>query len=415
MVGARRLAKVYLAAASSFAVAIVLSQHPALYHASKVTAHFIGARGVDAAVALNNRVLTPSWHAFQTRIAEEMRPAPNAMRMAQAPSRAAAPVAARVAEITPPHVEMPVHITPPTLRPPIVDYAPQVADQSAPSTAAEPEPQTADQAQRTQSRPVELANNIPAAPKMSLAPEVSQVPAQKPALPPSVANTPPPDIAPPSQVELTRVAQHVKDSLTSDMLANFDLFLFVSKAATAPVGQRMYVFQKQSGDDLALLYNWPVSTGREKFEIAPNGTNAPSFTPAGYYELDPKRMYTHHFSGQWHQPMPHAMFFNWMDHGYQTGLAIHGAAPEDIKFLGSRSSAGCIHLSPQNASLLYNLIRTQFKGDVPKFAFDKHTATMANDGVLMHDAHGNLQMAQGYKVLVYVENYGGENVVAALF
>jgi len=26
-----------------------------------------------------------------------------------------------------------------------------------------------------------------------------------------------------------------------------------------------------------------------------------------------------------------------------------------------------------------------------------------------------VQLAQGYKVLVFIENYGGENVVAALF
>lgn len=223
------------------------------------------------------------------------------------------------------------------------------------------------------------------------------------------------EIPPLSQAELTRVAAHVKDSLTSDMLANFDLFLFVSKAANGPLGQRMYVFQKQAGGDLAMLYDWPVSTGREKFEIAANGTKAASFTPAGYYELDPQRMYMNYYSGQWHQPMPHAMFFNWENHGYQTGLAIHGIAPEDVKFLGTRASAGCVHLAPQNAALLFNLIRTQYKGEVPKFAYDKHTATLANDGVLMHDSHGKLQMAQGYKVIVFIEDYRGENAVAALF
>jgi lipoprotein-anchoring transpeptidase ErfK/SrfK len=409
MVGVRRLAKIYLMAASSFAVAIVLSQHPALYHATKVTAGFIGKHGADAAVALNDRVLKPGWHAFQTRIAEEMRPSSNAMRTAQAPAAKPLPqpamprIVPRVAEITPPQVDAHVRIAPPVLRPPIVETPPQITAQTTPQQTTVPS-----------APPQELANNLPS--KMTLAPEAARAPAQKPSLPPAIANTPPPvDIAPPSQAELTRVAQHVRDSLTSDMLANFDLFLFVSKAQNGPVGQRMYVFQKQAGNDLALLYNWPVSTGREKFEIAPNGTRAPSYTPAGYYELDPKRMYVHHFSGQWHQPMPYAMFFNWEDRGYQTGLAIHGAAPEDIKVLGSRSSAGCIHLAPQNAALLFNLIRTQYKGEVPKFAYDKHTATMANDGVLMHDAHGNLQMAQGYKVLVYVENYGGENVVAALF
>ena len=40
---------------------------------------------------------------------------------------------------------------------------------------------------------------------------------------------------------------------------------------------------------------------------------------------------------------------------------------------------------------------------------------MSNDGLLMHDAEGNLQYAGGYKVLVVIENNGGDNVVAALF
>jgi lipoprotein-anchoring transpeptidase ErfK/SrfK len=404
MVGLRRLAKIYLAAASSFAVAIVLSQHPKLYQASKVTAQFIGTQGAEAAIALNSHVLSPGWRAFQTRIAEEMKPAPDAMRLAQIPAPAEKPHEdERIAAIVPPHVVVP--IAPPRLRPPIVESVPN----SAVEAPRQSTPPSSDEQVASAAPP-----GVP--PKITLAPEATQAPVRAPAVPPVIANNPPPvDIAPPSQAELTRVGMHFKDSLTSDMLANFDLFLFVSKAENGPVGQRMYVFQKQEGSDLAMLYNWPVSTGREKFEIAPNGTKAPTFTPAGYYELDPQRMYVSHYSGQWHQPMPHAMFFNWTDHGYQTGLAIHGAAPEDIKFLGSRSSAGCIHLSPQNAAMLFNLIRTQYKGLVPKFAYDKHTATMANDGVLMHDSSGNLQMAQGYRVLVFIENYGGENVVAALF
>jgi hypothetical protein len=40
---------------------------------------------------------------------------------------------------------------------------------------------------------------------------------------------------------------------------------------------------------------------------------------------------------------------------------------------------------------------------------------MSNQGVMMHDAAGNLQMAGGYRVLVFIENYGGQNVVAALY
>lgn len=307
----RQLAKVYLAAAFGFVIAIALSQEPSLYRAMKIVPHKVSSQMEQLALA----VLPP-----------------------------------QPAEVT-------IDIAPSQPAPAIVESAPNVA------VAA------------VEHRPV----------------------------------------AAPGPTELSRIAAHVKDSLTREMVANFDLFLFVSKAASGPASQRMYVLRKKPNGDLAMLYNWPVSTGREKMEIAPNGTRAPSFTPAGFYELDPSRMYVHHVSGQWRQPMPYAMFFNWENHGYQTGLAIHGAAPGDIQFLGSRSSAGCVHLAPENAALLFNLIRKHYKGDVPRFAYDAHTATMANDGALMHDSHGNLQMAQGYRVLVFIENYDGQNVVAALF
>ena len=46
---------------------------------------------------------------------------------------------------------------------------------------------------------------------------------------------------------------------------------------------------------------------------------------------------------------------------------------------------------------------------------DRRTGTMSNQGILLHDASGKVQMAEGYKVLVFIEDYGGENVVAALF
>ena len=207
----------------------------------------------------------------------------------------------------------------------------------------------------------------------------------------------------------------LKDSLTTEMLQNFELFLYVSKADSGPLAQRMYVFRKQASGDLNLLYNWPVSTGRELVEFAPNGQRAPSFTPRGYYELDPGRMYTHHISGQWGSPMPYAMFFNWENHGRQTGLAIHSATGEDIALLGKRASAGCVRLAPENAALLFNLIRTNYKGLAPRFAYDRRTASMSNDGLLMHDAQGHVKFAEGYKVLVFIENYGGDNVVAAVF
>jgi hypothetical protein len=124
----------------------------------------------------------------------------------------------------------------------------------------------------------------------------------------------------------------------------------------------------------------------------------------------------HHFSGEWQQPMPHSMFFNWIKDGNQTGLAIHGAPDEDIALLGKRASAGCVRLAPENAAFLFQLIRSEYRGLAPKFAYDRHTGTMSNEGILLHDAQGNVQFADGYKVLIFIENYGGGgNVVAALF
>jgi hypothetical protein len=259
-------------------------------------------------------------------------------------------------------------------------------------------------------------------------------PAPKPVTPappsPKLAVIPPPLVTPPAPIatapasaarpslapgELVRVTMRLRENLTHEMLDNFGLFLYVSKADVGPWSQRLYVFRKDAGGNLAMLYNWPASTGREKDEIARDGTRQPSITPQGYYQFDPARMYKNHFSGQWHEPMPYAMFFNWQNKGLQTGLAIHGATGLELTQLGTRASAGCIRIAPENAALLFKLIRDEYKGLAPRFAFDRRTATMSNQGVMMHDAAGNLQMAEGYKVLVFVENFGGENVVAALF
>jgi hypothetical protein len=40
---------------------------------------------------------------------------------------------------------------------------------------------------------------------------------------------------------------------------------------------------------------------------------------------------------------------------------------------------------------------------------------MSNRGTFMHDAAGRLRMTGGYRVLVDIEDYGGENIVASLF
>ena len=253
----------------------------------------------------------------------------------------------------------------------------------------------------------QIAVTPPPAPEMALA-----QPETEAAAPPL---EPAPDAAPPGAGEVARVLSHLKVSLTKELYDNFDLFLYVSKANHGPWQQRMFVFQKQASGDLNLLYTWPVSTGREMLMPGPSGNMLETNTPQGYFQIDPDRVFRRYHSGEWDHDMPHAMFFSWEHDGLQTGIAIHGAVGADINDLGKRSSAGCIRIHPQNATLLFTLIKKNYRGLTPLFAYDKRTATMSSNGLLVHDKAGNLQYAEGYKVLILVENNGGDDIVAALF
>jgi hypothetical protein len=85
-------------------------------------------------------------------------------------------------------------------------------------------------------------------------------------------------------------------------------------------------------------YDWPVSTGRAGYST-PSGT----FTPLSLNE----RWY----SREWdNAPMPHAIFF------MKDGHAIHGSY--EVKHLGKPVSHGCVRIAPQNATLLYDLVKT---------------------------------------------------------
>jgi hypothetical protein len=225
----------------------------------------------------------------------------------------------------------------------------------------------------------------------------------------------PDGLAPSSSAQIgQRVEARLKENLSPELFGNFGLFIYVSKADTGPWAQRMYVFQKV-GDDLLPLYDWPVSTGRETVEADAQGVELPTTTPAGYYELDPKRLFEKYRSTQWNEAMPYAMFFNAVNHGIQTGLAIHAASDQGIGLLGMRASAGCVRLSPENARTLFTLVRENYKGVVPKLAFDKYTSTTMNNGLVLHDQAGNVELTPGYSVLVYIDEYGGDNLEAQAY
>jgi hypothetical protein len=235
---------------------------------------------------------------------------------------------------------------------------------------------------------------------------------------PDLSLTPPP--APRAEPASSPASQRaaaarLRASLSQEMLNHFDMFLYVSKADKGPLAQRLYVFEKQPGNEIRLAHDWAASTGREQQEVSPRGKPSFTDTPRGYYQFDPNRMYWRYHSHAWNQPMPWTMFFNWERNGLATGLAIHGASEDDIALLGRRASAGCVHIAPENAKYLYRMIRAKYRGAVPRFAYDRKSQTMSNAGDLMHDKEGRVVMTEGFKVLVFIEDYGGENVVATLF
>ncbi len=386
----RQLSAVYLVTAGLYSCLIILHERPGLTQDLLAGSSEAKRQGIEIAENVSSWASAQT-HALAMRVTEWLeqrntKPAPLAVASSK-PAPAPVTASPKVAVIQEKPVAA-VPIAPKTIVP--RDFArefpplrPQLAEPAPSFAEAPPRPET--------SQPKSM-------------PEQSEQ-----------AELRPPEEALPNAGEIARVEQRLRVNLTSELLTGFDLFLYVSKAERGPWAQRMYVFDKQSGGDLALMHAWPVSTGRDARVLTKNGLRVALNTPTGYYQLDPGRFYTRYTSMEWGMPMPNAMFFNWVHDGDQTGLAIHGASGEDVALLGTRASAGCIRLAPDNAKELFNLIRTKYKGPVPRFAYDTKTSTMSNDGILWHDRNGNLRLADGYKVLVFIEDFSGENVVAMLY
>jgi hypothetical protein len=220
-------------------------------------------------------------------------------------------------------------------------------------------------------------------------------------------------------VDLEPVEARLRAKMPAELFGYFDLYLYVSKA-TPDKGnwaQKMFVLAKQQDQSFRLLHNWPVSTGKEEPMISPSGKRLGTHTPPGMFKLDRGRFYEDYTSRQWKSPMPNAMFFDWQIEGRPSGLAVHGSDAQGAKDLGNRASHGCIRLSAENAKILFDLIQTNYKGRVPVFAIDQRTGTMSTSGKLVRDENGRVVTKRGYKVLVFIEDFGGPSVdtVAALY
>lgn len=225
-----------------------------------------------------------------------------------------------------------------------------------------------------------------------------------------------PDAGP---LDLEPVEARLRARMPGQLFRYFDLYLYVSKAVggKGEWAQQMFVLARQNDDTMKVLHRWPVSTGLEEPLKSPAGRMLGTNTPGGIYKLDRGRFFEDYTSRQWQSPMPYAMFFDWMREGRVSGLAIHGTDDAGVATLGQRASHGCIRLSPANAKTLFELIQGNYRGRVPAFEVNPETGTMSAGGKLKRDEDGKVIMTRGYKVIVFIEDFGGpsQDTVATLY
>ncbi len=228
-----------------------------------------------------------------------------------------------------------------------------------------------------------------------------------PAAPAAVPEAAP---APAGKVDLSDPATRMLASLPDEVEPYFDLYLYVSKAEAGPIAQHMFVYSRATDGTMSLLYDWPVSTGREKKEKTPSGRKTFTHTPEGSFKLDSKRFHKLWKSRAWNADMPWTMFFDLVENGGMSGLAIHAAGKGKISQLGRRASGGCIRLAPENAQFLFKKIQDEHAGFVPVFAMDGNSTNVMGEPA--RNADGSLQLTHGYRVLLHIEDYAGEHVPA---
>ncbi len=116
-----------------------------------------------------------------------------------------------------------------------------------------------------------------------------------------------------------------------------------SQKGTSPTAQSARIYL-----DGQLIYNWAVSTGRERLETkTKSGRVYFSATPVGTFRIQ-SRVYDY-YSTTWQAHMMHAQFFN-------GSVALHATVPMHFAALGTRDSGGCVRLHPDNATILWDLV-----------------------------------------------------------
>jgi lipoprotein-anchoring transpeptidase ErfK/SrfK len=116
------------------------------------------------------------------------------------------------------------------------------------------------------------------------------------------------------------------------------VFVLATTGASAGVVARIDVSKQTMTvvEDGNVLYSWAVSTARSGYR-----------TPRGSYR--PIRMHKMWYSRKYDMsPMPYSIFFT-------GGYAIHGTPY--VRNLGRPASHGCVRLHPDNARILFQLVK----------------------------------------------------------
>ena len=229
-------------------------------------------------------------------------------------------------------------------------------------------------------------------------------PSQQPPQPAKPAAAPDPALA-----RQADAADRLRGKIPAELYPYFDVYLYVSKAAGGSLAQHLYMFHKDSSNNLVFEQSFAISTGREQHE------RYFTTTPTGLFELDPNRFEESHYSRTWHAQMPWAMFLNATIRGRQTGIALHSSGNAHAELLGSRASGGCVRLPPEKAAELFHRFQAEEQGSVPLFAFDSAHNRTSGEGALVHDSYGKPVIVAGFRVLVFIEDYpGGPALVAVV-
>lgn len=175
---------------------------------------------------------------------------------------------------------------------------------------------------------------------------------------------------------------------TGHWVNDFTNVIVIDKATQGLTAQSLKIYKNGQ-----LIFTAKTSTGREQVEQerASIFHHGPKFsyystTGTGYFNVSWTDI--DHKSDLWKTKMPYSVFFN-------EGIAMHQAPVGTENLLGKRASGGCVRLTENAASFVYDQVLDAGRGLVPTF-------NRLGQPVL--DNAGNYVKKIGFKTLVIVLN-----------